>query len=258
MSRPASGFKLSPEEMAQLRAETEADCLETGLIRPAVDTYQPRDLPQIDPSILRQLDERPGPQRPRIMDQSADPACSTWAQRMQDSMIGPQHGYWIDPDTTFAAQTVYECARFEAQRGQWGLVKLLWTFIQLKGEGEGAGLPSPYDPLYLIYSGVRVRWLLRFSNCWPPLPLEAVAVPPIEIPGRAPWELSFWDDLRYGWALPGNGVFIPVPPGMYLHLFAHVISGEDSIHALGGRLMGYTQPIQTAASDKNTAHGWNW
>lgn len=259
MGRAASGFKLSPAEMAELRRETERDLIAQGLIKPAVDEYQPRDFPTVDPSILAQLDARPGPHAPRVIDQSADPACSTFAQRMQDSIIGPHHGFWMKSEAfSFANALAYECARFEAQRGQWGVVKLLWTYVELEAEPPASGIGSPYDPLFLIRNNVFVRWVLRFSGCWPPLPFPAQIVQPIAMPGRAPWELPYWDDCRYSWALPGNGVFILVPPGMYLHLFAHVIAGHDKILNIGGRLMGYTQPIQNAGSNYNAAHGWNW
>lgn len=258
MMERARTIDLTTEQREALRRETYRDMIAQGLLKPLRLEYDPATQdPHLDPSIVAQLDAARPPRQTQHIDGSSDPARDPWTLAYQDNLLGPRFGFWIAP---LVNNQVYELARFEAQRGEYGIVKTIWTWQELAANGTtpAGGSGTPYDPRILDRNGITIRWILRFSAAWPSVPPIAIQVLPQYIPGNAPPCLGYWDDGRFTWGTPNNGVFIAVPPGQYLRLFAHVIAGADKLAAIGGRLAGYTQPLHGPLSKLNPQKGFNW
>jgi hypothetical protein len=253
-----AGTHFSAEQLQSLREETVFDLLAQGLLRPVKTEYQEKRQPEIDPSILAQLDAAPRP-APHYGDiyQANDPAHSTRLLRMIDDMRGPDFGF----HTTIAPLTAYECARFQTTRGEWGIIKGIYTWIEFT-DGEpvpiGPGpCGTPYDPRILARNSVWIRWAIRLADASQDILPGTLITPPAQMPGCAPYELGYWDDLRFAWGA-GNGVFLAVPPNTRAHLFGVTLAGSEVLAAIGGRLQGYTQTIRSPEAEKNASMGWNW
>lgn len=195
---------------------------------------------------------RPPEKIDRARDQLDDPARDTRAQFYQDS----SH-FW---DSGIVAGNAYECARFKASPDQSGVVKLIWTYIEIYDE---AATPpyvplDPGDPFAPQKWGVNIRWHLRnWQGTFKPM-TPFFAGPTPNMPGYGYGNLPYWSDQRYVWGRTAAIAFFLVPASFALRLFAEVVflDVDVSLNRIGGRLIGYTQPIDVLAAGENVKYGW--
>jgi len=256
-----SGDRVS---IADARQTVEAleTCYENGLIRqprlnPNILQYQdPRDNPQL----LQVFDQYPtDPRRnDRITDQLSDPAMDTRIQDYQDNSF-----VWDYPAGGFGVYTSYELARFVTRQNETGIVKLLWTYVELEGEVENSFLDLPWSDPFAPQRATnftldwRFHLRLVYGNFNPRVP-GPLTVGREGMPGYSYPRFESWRDYRFKWGEPGVSVFLLVPANSALKLFlAFDGPGMNSkIKRLGGRMQGYTQPSRCKAIGYNVSHGW--
>lgn len=182
----------------------------------------------------------------RATDQLDDPARDTRAQMYQDKTWN-----W----GRLSVGNAYELARFISAPDETGIVKLIWTSV-IADDGTGAiTLWDPQDPFAHWRAGAQIRWHLRlFQGTFQPIG-PVWSGPVAQMPGHAFPPLPRWPDLRFLWGRTQATVFHLVPQDFALRLFAEVVN-DTNLLELGGRLVGYTQPVDTKPAGYNVRYGW--
>ena len=183
----------------------------------------------------------------KATDQLDDPARDTRAQLYQDKTWN-----W---GARFNVGWSYELARFVCSPDQSGIVKLCWTSVIADDGAGGIKLWDPQDPFAHWRAGAQIRWHLRlYQGTFQPIG-PVWSGPVLEMPGQAFPPLHRWTDLRFLWGRTQAMVFHLIPANFALRLFAEVVMDTDLLE-LGGRLVGYTQPIDTKPAGYNARYGW--
>lgn len=216
------------------------------------------DFPTIPPSFIRALEEENRtPQRlDRITDQLDDPGRDTRRVLYQDSCY-----LWTEAQVApWGLNTGYEIARFKAAPDEVGIVKSVSTYLGVEpNEGGDPLVWDPYDPLTLQHNGVNGYFLLRlYQNTFRPMPPVDAGIPAALIPGYSFPELSRWDDYRFCWGRNNTEVFFIVPSNHALRLYFVPVLIDISLllKEVMGRLVGFTQPIDTIPAAKNVVYAW--
>ena len=225
----------------------------------------PWEPPKVAPDIIAQLAREPKQKIFLDVDTTSNPANAPESIEYQENMNGPHEGYWVKGQDykgapfTFAADTSYELARFKTRPGEFGIIRLLWTFLECIGCGGGNGdsPANPLSPRAFLDLNYNCFFYLRSSNYTPPISLEPLAPRPGWPMFPAGLGLNLWRDYRFAWGLPVNLVFLVVPPDTNVHLFFNS-GNKDEVDVVGVRLQGYTQPRLRKDVAENAKHGWNW
>lgn len=185
-------------------------------------------------------------------DQLDDPARDTRAQYYQDK------AFWWDRD--LVTGNAFEVARFNASPDQSGIVKLIWTYLEIYDALETPPYIhlDPCDPFSPQKYGADILWHLQlFQGTFQPIgpPWSGLA---LDIPGQPYPNLPRWRDQRFVWGRTAAIAFFLVPPNFSLRLIAEIKFLEDRVglSRIGGRLIGYTQPIDVLATGENVKYGW--
>jgi len=209
--------------------------------------------PKPDPAAARLLELEPLPPRrnDQIIDQLDDPARDTRAQSYQDVswfLNGP-----------FLPNVAYEVARFVTAGDETGFVKLCWTYARVADEGIiELDFTNPFAVQEALGLGFDVNWYLRlvqgdFQETWPPPYVGPIA----QFGGYGYEPLPQWSDYRFQWGSWKKEVFWLVPQYHKLSLlFEYGNAQNDTLTMIGGRLQGYTQPIDVRPTGWNVSHGW--
>lgn len=215
--------------------------------------------PQVDPCAAELLSREP-PTRPRndrITDQLDEPAFDTRAQLYQD--VSFFHNF--DQQSIIQPNTAYEVARFITAGNQTGFVKLCWNYMEIRTGGAGPIVEiDPRDPFGLQENfppGWPINWYLRLEQGDFQRTLPAPEIVPIaQMGGYGFSPLNQWSDYRFQWGRTQSKVFWLVPQYHALRLYV-ATGASNEITRIGGRLMGWTQPIDVRVTGWNVAHGWS-
>lgn len=210
--------------------------------------------PSPDPAAALLLSREPPPPKrnDQITDQLDEPATDTRAQIYQDNSY-----FVINP---ILANTCYEVARFITAGNETGFVKLCWTYARVSDGGGGYIQLDPHEPFAIQQAlglGFQVTWFLRlhqgqFQRTWPP----AFVGPVADFGGYGFYPLNEWNDYRFQWGRDQANVFWLVPQYHKLSLCFRIDNASDDLLMIGGRLQGYTQPIDVRPTGWNVSHGW--
>lgn len=207
-------------------------------------------VPHVSALLQRQMSVLPYRQThiDRATDQLDEPARDTRAQLYQDSFF-----FWRGGP--FLPGYAYELARFVAAPDQTGYVKSVWTSLVIDNGGGGVVLLDPQDPFAHERVGCFARWHLRlYQGTFQPIgPFASGPVGQIVGSGFPP--LNRWDDLRFLWGRTQTNVFHLIPSDFCLRLFIEIIM-PGRLTEIGGRLIGYTQPIDTKPAGYNARYGY--
>ncbi len=184
-----------------------------------------------------------------------DPARDTRAQRYQDNTF-----FHTD---TLAFNHTYEIGRFIAGPCELGIVKTAWTYAGFRNISDPGHIAQPqkWDPFTSLRpiggaSGTGIVYSLRLTQgTFQPLP-PAFSGLTTDVTGYGFAELPRWIDNRFSWAEQENNVFFLVPANHALRLYCSLYGSVDDIAEIGGRLKGYTQPINVLPDAWNVHHGW--
>jgi hypothetical protein len=192
----------------------------------------------------------------RITDQLDEPARDTRAQYYQDV------SWFLFPERPLL-NVAHEVARFVTAGSETGFVKLIWTYAEIDDGQQTTIALDPRDPFAVqnaLGIGVDVLWFLRLvqhpGNIQQTIPPPYIG--PIQgAPGYGYGPLPQWRDYRFQWGRDSANVFFLVPQSHALKLFFAVTNGEpENLIRVGGRLQGYTQPVDVRPTGWNVAHGW--
>jgi len=200
----------------------------------------------------------PPPRNDRVTDQLDEPAYDTRAQLYQDVSFF----HTFDAQNLIQAGNAYEVARFITAGNQTGFVKLCWTYMEIRTGGSGDIVEiDPRDPFGLQENfppGVNLRWFLRLEqgNFQREIPAPNV-LPFAQVGGYGFAPLNQWNDYRFQWGRTQSKVFWLVPQYHALRLYVQSGITTNEITRIGGRLMGWTQPIDVRVTGWNVSHGWS-
>lgn len=212
------------------------------------------EVPEPDPLSVLMLSREPVPPKrsDTIVDQLDEPARDTRAQLYQDVS-------WF-VDGPLAVDTFYEVARFVTTGNQTGFVKLCWTFARVSdGVGEEVEL-DPRDP-FAIQNALGIgdsdlAWFARLHQG----PFQKTIPAPFagaQIGGYGFGPLHQWSDYRFQWGRTQSSVFWLVPQYHALRVYFKINSDQPNLLQIGGRLKGYTQPIDVRPTGWNVTHGYD-
>jgi hypothetical protein len=186
----------------------------------------------------------------REFDQWCEPARDTRRIQYQD--------VWYDLRTRLDRPgTCYEVARFIVAPDEVGIVRKVGTYAAIFDDPDIVQL-NPLDPWALQRAGVEGLWFVRlWQNTFGPMPAPDVGIPFAQIGGYPFPELPNWQDNRFQWGRLNSEVFWLVPSNHALRLyFWYLIDDSNILREIGGRLVGFTQPIETLPAAKNVLYAW--
>jgi hypothetical protein len=252
------GFK-TPELSQNVQAQTALrQAWDTGVLNPlrfspGILSWNPPK-PNRAAADLLSIEPPDPPRNDRITDQLDEPARDTRAQIYQDV------SYFRDP--VFEPNTAYEIARFVTAGNETGFVKLCWTYTEVADPGGGLQELDPRDPFAVqraLGPPYGVRWLVRLQQGQFGRQVPAPGTYPLpNVPGYGFYPLANWFDYRFQWGRTQTNVFWLVPQYHALRLY-FVLEGavpSPLLLLIGGRLEGYTQPIDVRVTGWNVAHGF--
>lgn len=189
--------------------------------------------------------------------QLSDPSADTVRQKYQES---DSSNSWV----FYGSLTNYngsELARFSAGVGEVGIVKGIWTHLEIRGTIQppptpAVGIGTPFDPL-AGWRETDFSFHLRLVQRPPNHRSPQFSGNLTRLPGWGYPAIPWWSDGRFAWGVPGE-VFFIVPPGCDLRLYVsnhNGTSSQDFSYAFG-RLWGYTQPVNRTDTGYNVRHGW--
>jgi len=126
---------------------------------------------------------------------------------------------------------VIEIARWHCPSGHVGIISSIATHLGLSilladedtpiPQTLEIGLNLPWQPWLYTVLGVPFRWWLRLESQREHVELYPVALRGVgELPGQPFFELSTWNDLRFGWEYHGREpIRLIVPEGHTVRLF---------------------------------------
>lgn len=215
--------------------------------------------PGIPECFVKALREHPStPQRiDHIADQFDEPARDTRRVQYQDA----SYFYFTRdlPGGAIVVGAAYEIARFICAPDETGLVKYVGTYVGVEGPMPGSIMDlSPTDPWALEHAGVNGYWFLRYyQGTFQPLPPPDIGVALFNVAGYPYPELAHWPDYRFQWGRTANTTFFLVPSNHALRLYFVPTSDDDqNIKEMLGRLVGFTQPVDTVPAAKNVLYAW--
>lgn len=236
-----------------LRQAWDTGVLEPLRFYPEILGWKP---PEPDPVAALLLSrEPPDPTRnDRITDQLDEPARDTRAQLYQDVS-------WFVAQP-IAANTAYEVARFVTTGNETGFVKLCWTYAEISDGAGGILELDPRDPFAVqraLGLGFDLRWFLRLQQgqFQKTIPAPFAGLMPF-VPGYGFSPLNEWRDYRYQWGRTQTNVFWLVPQyhALRLYFVLDAVAPSADLLRIGGRLEGYTQPIDVRVTGWNVSHGF--
>lgn len=242
-------------------AETAQAAIAQGLARIVPPTPKPWRPYQADPRAIAALLQCPQPYLKDEAPERDDPGRATTRQRYQDDFHYIRNpnpiGGWCD-----------EVAQFRVGSGEAGVIRTIWTWADVRLDvaeeleiAKGSGAVTGLDPFSWLRQGRELRWYLRFFQAGHRTNVpRRFGLPPSHLPGYEWPDFPVWFDNRFGWGTPHGGVFIVVPSDTVVRLFVELLQDTASnlFNYVGGRLIGYTQPIHAKCTIQNMRHGWNW
>lgn len=232
----------------------------SGVLAPPAALRDPLwfDFPRLRPEFVKALSrENETPQRiDRLTDQIDEPGRDTRRINYQESSW-----YWDDTNRPGPWQLngAYEIARFIAAPDEVGIVKYIGTFAGIGPNEGGFTQLDPHDPFTMQRNGLNGYWLLRlYQNTFRNMPPPDAGIPAALVAGYPFPELARWDDYRFQWGRTANETFFIVPSNHALRLYFVPVSIDGTILLLEvlGRLVGFTQPIDTLPAAKNVFYAW--
>jgi hypothetical protein len=217
------------------------------------------ELPGVPQCFADAIADQPNtPQRiDHIADQFDEPARDT--RRIQYQDAGWRYFTRDLPGGAITVNTAYEIARFIVAPDESGQVRHVGTYVGVTDPATGdIQNLSPFDPWALEHAGVNGYWFLRlYQNTFGPMPPPDIAVPPAFVAGYPFPELPYWLDYRFQWGRDNNGTLFLIPSNHALRLYFVPTSDDDQlIKEMVGRLVGFTQPIDTLPAAKNALYAW--
>jgi hypothetical protein len=216
------------------------------------------DLPQIHDTVIKALEaENQTPQRiDRINDQIDEPARDTRRIQYQDASLD-----WISRESPLTLNVAYEIARFIVTPDEFGVIKQIGTHVGIYDRvTEKIIISDPFDPWALHRLGCDGFWFLRlYQNTFQPMPPFDNGVPIWQVAGYGFPELAHWRDNRFQWGKWNSEVFWLIPSNHALRLYFVPTQDDGDDHyfvELSGRLVGFTQPIDTVPAVKNVLYAW--
>jgi len=190
----------------------------------------------------------------QVFDQFNDPGRDTRRILYQDVY------YLVEHDRTpILPGLSYEIARFIAAPDEVGIVKKCSTWLGATQPPAGVQPPDPLDPYYMDrIKQIEGFWYLRlWQNTFQPMPRPDNGIALGAVGGYGFPELPSWSDNRFQWNNNDGQVFWIVPSNHALRLYFHLIAEPDErLKEIQGRLVGFTQPIDTMPASKNVLYAW--
>ena len=216
------------------------------------------EFPEIPPSYIEALEkENQTPQRvDRITDQFDEPARDTRRILYQD--VGYSYLTRNLPGSAITIGKAYEIGRFLVSPDEFGCVKYIGTYVGIEDPPNTFPQLSPFDPYALEHNGVNGYWFLRlYQGTFQPMHAPDVGQSIINVAGYPFPELPYWRDYRFQWGRTANETFLLIPSNHALRLYFVPTSDDDLIiKEFLGRMVGFTQPIDTTPAAKNAIYAW--
>lgn len=245
-------------QSAEFLRSVQKSAIRQGFCRIANTKPRPELEPpaRVDPMVIKSLRRArrlaPIPETLQIN----EPARDTVAQRYQDSRCQS----WSPRTFLLAPLEAIELARFRVERGAVGVVKGIWTHVEVNSEIklEPGNPGNPIcDPLIFARSEIPISWHLRLYRKDPRFEPQWWRGLLPDMPGEPFRDLPYWLEYRYPWGMFSDAFFL-VPGGCDLRLILYGGPEAESLTNARGRLWGYTQPHMKIATMQNMRHGWNW
>lgn len=208
---------------------------------------------------LKALAEQPNTRQrvDLITDQFDEPARDT--RRVQYQDVGWR--YFTRDIGPLVVNLAYEIARFICSPDETGAVKYVGTYVGVADDSGDMVSMNPLDPWALEHAGVNGYWFLRYyQGTFQPMPPPDVGVTLPNIAGYPFPELAYWFDYRFQWGRTANETFFLVPSNHALRLyFVPTVVGTppaNRITEILGRMVGFTQPVDTVPAAKNVLYAW--